>query len=109
VSGTSLESAVRICDGTASVVVEMRFDVARNNSAKSADKVVDLPWSCATDGIGNADPVHADFVDCAVHGKKVDEVRAERIFGRKADFKALGLDKLDYLNCSLLHVSNCGE
>jgi len=80
-SGTGLESAVSIGDGAASVVMEMSFDIARNDTSESADKVIYLPWSCTSDCVCNTDSVHANFVDSTIDGKKVDEVRTEGIFG----------------------------
>jgi len=80
-SGTGLESAVSIGDGAAGIVVEMSFDIARNDTTESADKVIYLSWTCATDCVCNTDSVHANFVDSTIDGEKVDEVRTEGIFG----------------------------
>ena len=47
VGGTGLEGAVGVGNGAASVVVEVGLDVAADNTAESADEVVDLSGSCA--------------------------------------------------------------
>lgn len=85
---TGLESAVGVCDGAAAVVVEVAFDVARDNAAEGADQVVDLSWAGAADGVGDTNAVYADFVDGLVEGEKVDEVGAEAVFGRESDLEA---------------------
>ena len=47
VGGTGLEGAVCIGNGAASVVVEVGLDVAADNTAESADEVVDLSGGSA--------------------------------------------------------------
>jgi len=47
VGGTGLEGAVCVGNSAASVVVEVGLDVAADDTAKSADEVVDLSGSCA--------------------------------------------------------------
>ena len=81
VGGASLESAVGVGNGAASVVVEMGLDIARNDAAEGTDEVVDLAGRSAANSIGNADTVDADLVNRAVEGKEVDEIGAERILG----------------------------
>lgn len=81
VGGTSLESAVGVGNGAASVVVEMGLDIARNDAAKGTDEVIDLAGRSAADGIGDTDTVDADLVNSAVEGKEIDEIGAEGILG----------------------------
>jgi hypothetical protein len=77
--GASLESAVRIRNGASGIVVEMSFNVTANDSAKSSDKVVDLPGAGATNGISNTNAVHTNLVHSAVYGEQIDEIGPERI------------------------------
>lgn len=56
VGGTGLEGAVGIGNRAPSVIVEVRLDVARDDSAKGANKVVDLSRRRATNSIGNTLP-----------------------------------------------------
>lgn len=86
--------------------MEVGLDVAANNAAQSADEVVDLAGSGATDGVGNTDTVDANLVDGAVDGEEIDEVGTERILRRETDLKTLGLDEVDDLNGSL-NLSDC--
>lgn len=75
------EGAVGVCDGAVAVVVEVRFDITAYDTAEGSDEIVDLSWGCASDGVGDADAVDADFVDGGVDGEEIDEVGAERVFG----------------------------
>ena len=81
VGGTSLESAVGVGNGAASVVVEMGLDIARNDATEGTDEVIDLAGRSAANGIGNTDTVNADLVNRAVEGKEIDEIGAEGILG----------------------------
>lgn len=49
----SLESAVGVGNGTAGIVVEMGLDIARNDTTKGADQVVDLSWAGTTNSVCN--------------------------------------------------------
>lgn len=48
---TSFESAVRVGDGTTGIVVEMGLDVAGDDAAEGADKVVNLAGGCTADSV----------------------------------------------------------
>ena len=86
-----------LCRRTASgIVVEMTFDVATHNASKCSDEIVNLPWICAADGVGDSDSVDTNLVNCFVDGEQVDQIRSERVFGREANFDAFGLDKFDH-------------
>jgi hypothetical protein len=53
VGSTSLQSAVCVGDGASGVVVEVGLDIARDDTTKSADQVVDLARGSASNSIGN--------------------------------------------------------
>ena len=104
VSGTSLESAVCVRNGTTRVVVEVGLDVTRDDTTKCADEVVNLARRSATNGISDTDTVDTDLVDGAVDGEQVNEVRAERVLGRETDLLALALDELNDFESGVLDV-----
>ena len=58
--GAGLEGAVGVGNRAAGVVVEVRLDIARDDSAKGADEVVDLPGGRTTNGIGNTLPARVN-------------------------------------------------
>ena len=91
VSSSGLESAVGVGDGfgrkssalerlkrcgsalTASrVIVEVALDVARDDTTKRSDEVVDLARVGASNSVGNSDTVDTDLVNSTVDGEKVD-------------------------------------
>ncbi len=96
-----LERCVSVGDGHAGVVVQVNFDIAADNAAEGANEFVNLARVCATDGVGDADPVDADLVHGLVDGKEVHEIGAEGVLRREADFDALRLDKVDHLDRGL--------
>ena len=106
VSGTSLESSVRVCNRAASVVVEVSFNVAADHTAKRADQIVNLTWVCNTDSVGNTNAVDTDLVDGLVNAEQVYQIRPERVFRRKADVDAMRLDKLNHFDSGLGNVGH---
>jgi len=101
-----LECCVCVGDGHAGVVMQMNFDIAADNAAEGANEFVNLARVCATNGVGDADPVDADLVHGLVDGKEVHEIGAEGILCREADLDALRLDKVDHLDSGLGDVSH---
>lgn len=89
VRGTGFQGGVGIGNGTTSVVVEMTFNVTRDDATKGSDEVVYLTRISATDGIGDTDSVEADLVDGSVDREQVDEFGSERVFGRESDLDTL--------------------
>lgn len=76
---TCLESTVCVCDGTAGIIVEMTFDIARDDTSKGSYKIVYLSWVCTSNllvrfhvtwrdvySIGDSDTVDTDFIDSAI-------------------------------------------
>lgn len=109
--GAGLEGSMAVSDGAASVVVEMYFDIARNDATEGTNEIVDLAGGCAADGVGDTNTVDADPVDCAVELEEIDKVGPEAVFGREADFDASALDVVNDLNGGLLdryHVLSVG-
>ena len=106
VGGTSLEGAVSVGNGASSVVVEMGLNVTRDDSTKSADKIVDLSWGSTSDGIGNTDTVDTDLVDGGVDGEKIDQVGAERVLAGEADLNVVRLNEVDNLDGSVGDVGH---
>lgn len=100
--GTGLEGAVGVGDGATGIVVEVGLDVAADDTAESADEVIDLAGAGAADSVGDTNAVDANLVDGAVDGEEVDQVGAERVLGGEADLLALALDKLNDLQSSVL-------
>ena len=74
VGRAGLESAVGVCNGAARVVVEMTLNVAAYDTTESPDEVVYLSRAGATNSVCDTDSVHADLVDGAVEGEKIDKV-----------------------------------
>lgn len=81
----SLEGLVRICDGAARVVVEMRLDVTRDDVSQGADELVDLARSRTAYRVGNTNAVDADPVDCLVERQQVNKVGPERVLAGDCD------------------------
>ena len=48
VGSTCFEGTVGVCDGTAGIIVEMTFDIARDDTSKSSDEIVYLSWVCTS-------------------------------------------------------------
>ena len=88
------------------VIVEVTFDIARNDTTKSPDEFVNLTRVGATDGISDTDTVYTDLVDSTVDGEEVDEVGSERVFRGETNFDTLGLDEFDNFDSRLDNVSN---
>jgi hypothetical protein len=76
-------------NGTASVVVEMRLNVASDNTPQSTNQVIHLTWSSTANGISDTNTVDANTVNSLVEGEQVDEVRSERVFGGESNFDSL--------------------
>jgi hypothetical protein len=74
VSGTGLEGAVCVGNGTARVVVEMALNVAADDTAERSHEVVDLSGRGTADGVSDTDSVDTDLVDGSVEREKVDQV-----------------------------------
>lgn len=106
VSSTTLKSAVCVGDSATSVVVEMGFDVAVDDTAKDTDEFVDLAGRRAADGVSDTDTVDADLVDSGVNGEEIDEVGAEGVFAGEADLDTLGLDEFDDFDGGVLDVGH---
>jgi hypothetical protein len=81
--------------------VQVYFDIASNNTAKGANKLVNLARICATDGIGDADTVDPDLIYRLVDRKEVHKIGPEGVLRREADLDALRLDKVDDLDSGL--------
>jgi len=101
VGGTSFECTVGIGNSTASVIVEMCFDITRDNTSKCANEIVDLSGRSAANGIGNTlivsyesllfggrhvlrcetyHTINADLVDSTVDAQKIDKFGPKRVF-----------------------------
>lgn len=74
VGGTGLERGVGVGDGASGVVVEVAFNVTRDDATEGSDEVVYLSRVGASDGIGDTDSVQSDLVDGSVNGEQVDEL-----------------------------------
>lgn len=98
--GTSFECTVGIGNSAAGVIVEMSFDITRDNTPKCANEIVDLSGRSAANGIGNTlmvscesslfggrhvltceayHTINADLVDSAVDAQKVDKLGPKRV------------------------------
>ncbi|EEQ40972.1 homocitrate synthase, mitochondrial precursor [Clavispora lusitaniae ATCC 42720] len=102
--GSSLQSRVRIGNGTASVVVEVALNVTRHDRLQSLDQVVHSSWVGTSNSVGNTNSVDTNLVDSLVNVQQINNVRTERVFGRETNLNALGLDKLNHLNGRLSNV-----
>ena len=101
VGRAGFQCTVRVRNCHTRVVVQVNLNITRHNTTEGSDELEDLSWVCAADGVCDADPVDADLVDGLVNRKKIDEVGAEGVLGREADFDALGLDEIDDFNRGL--------
>jgi hypothetical protein len=63
--------------------VKVRLNIAAHDTPKRPDQVVDLAGRGAANGIGDTNPIYANLVNGRVDGKKVYEVRPERVLGRE--------------------------
>ena len=104
--GASLQSAVRVGDGTACIIVQVNFNVAADNTTQCPDQVIHLSGRGTADGICNAYTVDANLVDSLVERKEIDQIGPEGVFAGKADLNALGLDVLDDLDGGLLDIGH---
>lgn len=68
--------------------MEVDLDVARDDTAESADEVVDLAGVRAADGVRNTDTVNTNAVDRLVDGEEVDKVGPEGVFGGEPNLDA---------------------
>lgn len=105
-SCTGFQGTVCIRNSHTRIIVEMYFNVTTNDTAKRAYKLVHLTWVRTADGIRNTDTVNANLVDGLVDAEEIDEVGAEGILCREADFDTLGLDEVDNLDRGLGDVSH---
>lgn len=90
-------------------VVEMALNVCGGleDAAEGLDKVVDLAGVGTSNSVSNADTVNTQLVNGLVQVQQIDQIGPERVFGREADLKALGLDVVDDLGGILdnaLHI-----
>ncbi len=97
-------------NGTASVVVKVTFNVTRDDATERAHQFVHLARRRASNRIGNANAIDTNLpnqiksnsityaVHGAVDGQEVNQVAAERVFARKADFQAFALDEIHHLD-----------
>ena len=99
--GTGLKGGVGVGNGASSVVVEVGLDVTRDDTAEGTDELVDLARIGTADSVSDTDTVDTNLVDSAVDREKVDQLGTERVFRRKTDLNALGLDKLDNLDSAV--------
>lgn len=110
-TGTTFQGGVGVGDGATGVVVEMAFDVARDNTLQGSDQFVHLSWVGAADGVGYTDSVDTDLGDGLVDVQQVDQVASEGVLGGESNLDALGLDELDDLDGALgdvVHVLAVG-
>jgi hypothetical protein len=106
VGSSSLQSAVRVCNGTTGIIVEMRLDVTADNTSQSSDEIVDLSWRCTANCVRNTDSVYTDLVNCGVNGEEIDEVRSEGVFGGESDFDVVRLDIVDNFDCGVCDIGH---
>lgn len=78
--GAGFEGGVCVCNGAASVVMEVTFNITGYNTSKRPDEIIDLSWVCTSNllltrpsegrySIGDTDTVYSDFVNGAVDRK----------------------------------------
>jgi hypothetical protein len=106
VSGTSLQGAVSVSDGTPGVIVEVSFNVTANNTSQHTDEFVNLTRRSAADSVGDTNTVNADLVDSGINGQQVNEVRTEGVLAGEPDLNALGLDEFDDFNGGVLDIGH---
>lgn len=106
VSGTGLQSAVSVGNGTASVVVEVSLNVTLDDTPQDTNELVNLAGGCATDRVSNTNTVDTNLVNGRVDGEKVHQVRPEGVFTGESDFNALGLNEVDNFDSG---VGNIGH
>lgn len=82
---TGLQGTIRVCNGAASVVVKVTFDVTPDNSTKGSDQVIDFTRSRNTNGVRDTNPRYSDLIDGAVDAEQVDEIAPEAILRAKSD------------------------
>ena len=90
--------AVGVGDGAAGIIVAVKFNVARYDTAQGSHQVMHLQGRGDANGIGDPDPVHSDLIDLAVDGQQIDQVAAEGVLAAETHFQSLALDKLDNLH-----------
>jgi hypothetical protein len=73
-------------------------------STKCSNQIVNLARRCTSNRVRNTNTVHANLVDGAVDGQKVDQIGPERVLGAETDLLALALDELDDLESGVLYV-----
>lgn len=73
-SSAGLESGVGIGNGHTSVIVEMDFNVTRDDTAESPYEVVDLAGVGATNGVSDTDTVDANLIYGLVDREEIDEI-----------------------------------
>ncbi|KAL8855224.1 MAG: hypothetical protein Q9198_010894 [Flavoplaca austrocitrina] len=89
---TGLQGTIRVCNGAASVVVKVTFNVTLDHSTESPDQVIDFAWSRHANGIRDTNPRYSDLIDSAVDAEQVNKIAPEAILGAKSDLlPCLGL------------------
>lgn len=83
----------------------MRLNIAADHTPQSPHQIVHLSGAGTSDGVGDTNAVYTNLIDGAVDGKKVDQIRSERVFGTEANLLALALDKLDDFYRGILDAS----
>lgn len=63
VGRAGFQSSVSVGDGAAGIVVEVGFNVARDDGAEGADEFVDLARVGAADSVGDTDASHTELVN----------------------------------------------
>ena len=63
-----------------SIIVQMNFNVAADNTAKCPHKIIDLPRVSTPDGIGDTNSVDSDLIHGLVDAEEIDEVGSEGVF-----------------------------
>jgi hypothetical protein len=66
------ERGIGVGDSASGVVVEVRFDVARDDGAEGADEFVDLAGVGAADCVGDSDAGYAELVYGFVDVEEID-------------------------------------
>src|SRR2546430_6877075 len=93
----ALEDRIAVRDRAAGVVVAVKLDIAAHVMAQLHSQRVALPRRRDSDGVGDADAVHAHPIDGCIDLQEITLSRAEAVLAREADLLAVVADEGDHL------------
>ena len=100
---SGLQGRKAVGDGAAAVVVSVKLDVGLDAFLQLRYQDIELTGGGHAHGVGQSDPVHAEFVHSLVDPEQILFLASKSVFAGKPDLAARLLDKVDH------HSSACDD